>query len=97
AFEAALAASGDALPDAARLAAIVQRKLSREALWRAARAYDRGRTAELPVDELIAFALDCWPEAARTPLYRSVQLRRRIGPRYVPYLQPLVLSAVLRK
>jgi GT2 family glycosyltransferase len=97
AFEAALAASGGALPDAARLAGIVQRKLSREALWRAARAYDRGRTAELPVDELIAFALDCWPEAARTPLYRSVQLRRRIGPRYMPYLQPLVLSAVLRK
>jgi glycosyltransferase involved in cell wall biosynthesis len=97
AFEAALAASGSELPDAARLSAIVHRKLSREALWRAARAYDRGRTTELPVDELIAFALNCWPEVARTPLYRSVQLRRRIGPRYMPYFQPLVLSAVVRK
>jgi hypothetical protein len=85
------------LPDAAELSGAVHRKLSGEALWRAARAYDRGRTEQIPVDELIAFALDCWPDAGRLPIYRTLQLRRRIGPRYMPYLQPLVLSAVARK
>jgi glycosyltransferase involved in cell wall biosynthesis len=97
AFEVMLETCGAALPDAGRLSGIVHRKLSWEALWRAARAYDRGRTQQIPVDELIAFALDCWPEADRLPIYRTLQLRRRIGSRYMPYLQPLVLSAVARK
>ena len=97
AFDVMLETCASALPDAARLSGIVHRKLSQEALWRAARAYDRGRTGQIPVDELIAFALDCWPDAGRLPIYRTLQLRRRIGPRYMPYLQPLVLSAVARK
>ena len=53
------------------------------ALW----ACGTGRTIwgeheeKLDVDELVAFAFDCWPEVSRLPLYRTLQLRRRIGPR----------------
>jgi glycosyltransferase involved in cell wall biosynthesis len=97
AYEVFLENCGDGLKDAARLSAIVHRKLSWEALLRACRAYDRGRTEEVPVDELVAFALDCWPEATRLPVYRGLKLRRAIGARYMPYLQPLVLTAVAHK
>jgi glycosyltransferase involved in cell wall biosynthesis len=88
---------GDKLPDAERLSGIADRKLGKEALWVAARAYDRGRIPQTPVDELVAFALDCWPEARKLPLYHTLQLRRHIGPRVMPYLQPFVLSAFVHK
>ena len=38
------------------------------------------------IDELMAFALDCWPEVNRTPLYRTMQSRKRIGPRGMFYM-----------
>lgn len=97
AFEVMLETCGDRVQDASRLSQIVHRRLSWEALWIAARAYDRGHTDQIPVDELTAFALDCWPQAARLPVYRGLELRRRIGSRYMPYLQPLILSAVAHK
>ena len=77
-----------------RLAAIVNRKLARQALRRAARAYDRGRTAQVPVDELVAFAADCWPNYEKLREFAGLSLRRRIGPKAMPYLQPLILTAV---
>ena len=80
AYEAVLERCGDRLQDSARLSDILHRKLWWEALWSAARAYDRGRTEQIPVDELVAFAFDCWPEANTLPVYRSLQLRRHIGP-----------------
>ena len=97
AYEAVLERCADKLPDAANLSDVVHRRLGWEALWSAARAYDRGRTEQTPVDELIAFAFDCWPEAKRLPVYRGLQLREWLGPRVMPYLQPFVLSAVGRK
>jgi glycosyltransferase involved in cell wall biosynthesis len=97
AYEAVLDRYGETLPDAARLSNLVHRKLAWEALLAAARAYDRGRTRQTPVDELVTFAFDCWPEARRLLLYRTLQLRRFIGPRVMPYLQPLVLSPVARR
>ena len=97
AYEVVLERCGYLLKDPDRLSAIVHRKIAWEALWSAARAYDRGRTRQTPVDELVAFALDCWPAATGLPVYRALQLRRRIGPTAMPYLQPFVLSAVLRK
>jgi glycosyltransferase involved in cell wall biosynthesis len=84
-------------PEADRLSDIVHRKLCREALWSASRAYDRGRTEQTPVDELITFALECWPQARRMGVYRGLQLRTRLGPRVVPCLQPFILPAVGRK
>jgi glycosyltransferase involved in cell wall biosynthesis len=97
AYDAVIERCGDRLPDAARLADVVHAKLARQALWRAARAYDRGRTGLVPVDELVAFAAACWPDYRRLPEYRGLALRRRIGPAAMPYLQPLVLTAVANK
>src|ERR1019366_10498647 len=97
AYEAVLERCADILPDAARLSDVVHRRLGWEALWNAARAYDRGRTGQIPVDELITFAFDCWPAADKLAVYRALKLRQRIGPGAMPYLQPFVLSAVVRK
>ena len=52
----------------------------------ASRAYDDGRVAETPVDDLVAFAFECWPEARRMPIYHTLQMRRFIGPRAMSHL-----------
>jgi glycosyltransferase involved in cell wall biosynthesis len=97
AFEILLERCADTLPDTYRLSAVAHRKLAWEALWYAARAYDRGRSHQVPVDELVAYAVGCWPETNRMPVYWGLRLRQRIGPRVTPYLQPFVLSAAVRK
>ncbi len=97
AYEAVLEHCAGALPDAAWLSDVVHRRLCWEALWAAARAYDRGRTGQTPLEELIAFAFDCWPQANKLPVYRGLQLRQRLGPRIMPYLQPFIWSAIGRK
>lgn len=82
------------LPDLDRLHAAASRALAREALWRASRAYDRGRTSVVPVDELVAFAQQADPGATRLKEWHGLQLRRRLGPGLAPWLQPLLLTAV---
>ena len=94
AYEAVLTRYAEVLPNAAELSDMVHRELAKEALWVAARAYDHRQTDTVPVEELVAFAFDCWPDAARLINYRSLQLRRLIGPTVMPYLQPLIVSAV---
>ena len=93
AYEAVLDRCSDRLSDAARLSDLVHHKLAWEALVAAAHAYDLGRTRQTPIDELVAFAFDCWPEASSLPIYRTLQLRERIGARAMPYLRPFVLPA----
>ena len=97
AYDTMLERCHDQLPENNTLAELVHRKLSKEALWTAARAYDRGRTDQTPVDELVAFAFECWPESNTLTVYKGLQIRRLIGPEAMPYLQPLVLSAFARK
>jgi glycosyltransferase involved in cell wall biosynthesis len=97
AYEAALEYCDGVVPDVSRLSRSAHRLLAHEALWVAVRAYDRRRTGWVPVDELVAFAFDCWPDTASLGIYRTLQLRRSIGPRITPYLQPLVWSAVIRE
>jgi glycosyltransferase involved in cell wall biosynthesis len=97
AYEVTLERCADVLTDRARLSDMVHRKLAWEALWQAARAYDRGRTDQVPVDELVAFAADCWPDVRGLSSYWSLRVRRQIGPTVMPYLQPLIVSAVVRK
>jgi glycosyltransferase involved in cell wall biosynthesis len=41
---------------------------------------------EQDVDELVAFAFDCWPGVSRVPLYCSLHSRKRIGPRGMYYM-----------
>jgi glycosyltransferase involved in cell wall biosynthesis len=97
AFDALLETCGGRLTDPGHLYQTVHRKLSWEAIWRASRAYDRGRTDHVPVDELVAFGLSCWPAITRTSVYRGLRFRQAVGPRWMPYLQPFIWSAVIRK
>ena len=98
AYESVLDRCSDRLPDQQHLSEIVHRRLAWEALSAAARAHDRGLARDTPVDELVSFAFDCWPEARRLPIYRTLQLRQHIGPRAMHYLQPFLLAAgVVRK
>jgi glycosyltransferase involved in cell wall biosynthesis len=85
-FETVLDRYGERLPDAKGLSNVVHRKLGREALWTAGRAYGPERTQQAYVEELAAFAVDCWPEVTRLPLYRTLQSRKLIGPRAMYYL-----------
>lgn len=98
AFESVVERCSENLSDSAYLSDIVHRKLAWKALLAAARAYDRGRTADTPIDELVTFALDCWPEARTLALYRTLVLRRRLGPRAMRALRPASLpAAAVRK
>jgi glycosyltransferase involved in cell wall biosynthesis len=100
-YEAVLDRYGERMPDAQHLSYVVHRKLGREALWTAGRAYDRagvqrtelgqrflgvGAKQEGEVGELMAFALECWPEVSRLPLYRTLQSRKGLGPRAMSYM-----------
>jgi hypothetical protein len=101
-FEMALDRYDDRLSDTTHLCDIVHRQLGREALWAAGRVYHRGRLRqtelarrflgmvadepERDLDELVAFAFDCWPEVSRLPLYRALRSRKRIGPRGMCYM-----------
>lgn len=76
------------------LSSTVNRKLARQALYRASRAYDRRRTGQVPVDDLVAFAAACYPDYRHLREFAGLSVRRRIGPKAMPYLQPLVLTAV---
>lgn len=84
------------LPTAYReqLSGMVNRKLARQALYRASRAYDRGRTDQVPVEELVDFAASCHADYRHLPEFLGLSLRRRIGAKAMPHLQPLVLTAV---
>ena len=43
-------------------------------------------SGQASVDELVAFASDCWPEVSGLSLYRTLQARKRIGPRGMYYM-----------
>ena len=101
-FEQVIELHGEGLPDTNRLNEVVHRQLSREALWAAARVYDRGRVRrtntarrllgvganeeERDIDGLVTFAFDCWPAASRLPMYRTLQEQNRVGPRAIQYM-----------
>ena len=101
-FEVVLDRYSDRLAETERLSDVVHRQLGREALWAAGRVHDRGRVRqteiarrllgaganeeERDVEELMAFAVDCWPELKRVPLYRTLQAGKRLGPRELQYL-----------
>src|SRR5690348_12348692 len=97
AYEAVLDKFRPLLPEADTWDAMVHRRLARYALRRVVRAYDRGRTGQVPEEELVGFAAECWPDYQKLPEYRGLRVRRRVGARTMPYLQPLVLSAVAAK
>ena len=101
-LEVVLERHGALLADRERLSFLAHRQLSRQALWAAGRVYNRGRLRqtelarrllgagkhedERDIDELLELAADCWPEAKRLPLYRTLEARQRLGLRETGYL-----------
>jgi Glycosyl transferase family 2 len=97
AFDAAFGGVAGTLVGAPGLHATARRALAIEALDRACRAYDRGHTTEVPIDDLVEFALQVWPDTARLPGWRALERRRRVGARYAPVTPPFVVRAVVRR
>jgi len=85
------------LPGARRLTALANKAIAKDALWRAVRAYDRDRLAEIPADELAAFALSVYPEAKELPEYRALRRRERVGARTCSRTQLFVGSHVAKR
>jgi len=85
-YETVLDRYGETLPDEKGLSDTMRRQLAREALWDAGRAYGWGGAEHAHIDELTTFAVDCWPEVSRQPLYRTLQSHKRIGPRAATFM-----------
>ncbi len=98
AYEVLLEQAGGLLPDASRLERRLRRALARDALQRAGRAYDKGRTGTEPVHEMVAFAKSAMgPDVTMLPEWHTLRLRRRLGQRVSHALRPLVLTAAGRR
>ncbi len=93
AFASLFAGPAGEWPDADLLHDTARRKLADQALGRASRAYERGRTDEVAVDELIRFAFDVWPNAQQLPEWRALTRRRRVGPQVAKIMPPFVARA----
>lgn len=96
AFELFFRTDGALLPDSGACDLAARKALARQALWRACRAFDRGRVDAEPVDELVAFACELYPGATTLSEFRGLRVRRAIGPA-VRYARPLVLTPALRR
>jgi hypothetical protein len=100
AFEGFFAACANTLADAERLRAMTARALARQALWKASRAVDRGRIAgpdAQPVEELVAFAHDVYPQSRRLPEWHGLRLRRWIGAGRSRWFVPFVATGAVHK
>ncbi len=97
AFAAFFDAYADLVANAADLRRNAERKIAKEALWRACRAYERRRVETTPVAELEQLAHDCYDGSRRLPEYWGLRWRRVVGPKITPYLQVFMVSAVHRR
>jgi hypothetical protein len=79
AFDALFAGVGSSLPQARELRDLASRTIAGNALDRACRAYDRGRTDGAPIEEYVALALQVWPDARELPEWRALHRRRAVG------------------
>ena len=79
AFDTAFAAAAGSLPRARELRELARDRLAANALDGACRAYDRGRTREQPVDDLVAFALETSPRARDLKEWAALERRRAVG------------------
>ncbi|HEY0636030.1 MAG TPA: glycosyltransferase [Pseudonocardiaceae bacterium] len=100
AYEVTLEHAAGVLPpaEAAALERRLRRVLARDALQRAGRAYDKGRSGVEPVEDMVAFAREAVGDAVtRLPEWHTLALRRRLGTRATHALRPLVLTAAARR
>lgn len=71
--------------------------LASEPLWLAARAYETGRTGDVPVDECVATARQIYPAVESLSAFRALSRRRRLGPDFCRRTQIFVGTAVVRR
>jgi hypothetical protein len=88
AFDITLDRYGDRLPDPQRLRDGISRRMSHEALAIATRSMDLGTADHDVLDQLVEFALECWPKAERYPIYYTLRARRHVDSRILTALQP---------
>lgn len=96
AFDAFFDTYGDQVDHAAARRVSAERKIAKEALWRACRAHERRTLDTTPVAELHDLALATYAQSPRLPEYWGFRWRQMVGPRITPYLQVFMLSAVHR-
>jgi hypothetical protein len=97
AFDLAFAGVAGALPGARELHDRARRMLAGNSLDSACRAYDRGRCAQEPIEELVAFALETWPAAQALPEWAALERRRALGPERAARDPRFVFAAILRR
>jgi hypothetical protein len=97
AFWAAFAGPVGSRPDAGELYETARLALAKEALDRACRAYERGRTEEVPVADLVAFAEKIWPGAGDLRECRALRRRQAVGPALARVAPPFLGHAVARR
>ncbi|MBW4716987.1 glycosyltransferase family 2 protein [Saccharothrix obliqua] len=79
-----------------RLKHLADRSIAKDALWRAVRAYDRDKLAEIPTEELVAFARAVYAHTEHLPEYRALRRRKALGPKLCSRTQ-LFVGAHLAK
>ena len=97
AFDSVFARQASSLPDAQELHDLARRTLAGNGLDRACRAYDRGRTEEVPVDDFVAFAFETWPRADELPEWAALERRRSRGPARAARDPRFVVASVVRR
>jgi Glycosyl transferase family 2 len=97
AFESALGQPTAPLLHAPELLALARAKLASEALEQACHAFDRGRTANEPIDEYVAFALQAHGDATALPQWRALKRRRRVGADWSQWYPPFLVQTALSR
>ncbi|NUT98045.1 MAG: glycosyltransferase [Saccharothrix sp.] len=80
-----------------RLEHLANRSIAKDALWRAVRAYDRDKLADIPVDELVEFAKGVYPHTERLPEYRALRRRKALGARLCSRTQVFVGAHLVKR
>jgi hypothetical protein len=100
AFDSFFASSAGMLKDPKGLRALAGRALASQALWMASRAVDRGLVEgprALPVNELVAFALDVYPDTPKLLEWHGYRFRRLLGPRRSQWFPPFLVTGAVHR
>lgn len=72
-------------------------KLASHPLWIAARAYEKATVATLPLDEIMDFSRETYPEIESLPAYRALRRRQYVGENVAHRTQLFIGTAIVRK
>jgi glycosyltransferase involved in cell wall biosynthesis len=96
-FDSLFAKHGPELERAGISARATYAKLASHPLRLAARSYEKGTVAELPLDEILRFARDTYPHVERLRAYRALRRRQRLGEAFVHRTQIFIGTTVARR